>query len=111
MQTSTAIAVTTSPPDSPELARDLRHSLDDVGASIEQGYALVGAVEDSLGLERGEGERPGAAEQAAAREALPATLGALADVDSHIQRLVWAMTRARRRLAGALLDAGRGQGA
>lgn len=96
------------PLDCVPLARDLRHSLDDVGASIEQGYALVGAVEDALGMERGEGERPAADEQAAAREALPATLGALADVDSQIQRLVWAMTRARRRLAGALLDGGQG---
>jgi pyruvate/2-oxoglutarate dehydrogenase complex dihydrolipoamide acyltransferase (E2) component len=110
---SSSMPVGRAPPDSlpldcAPLARDLRSSLDEVVASVERGYALVGAVEDALGLERAEGERPGAAEQAAARDALPATLGALADVDSQLQRLVWALTRARRRLAGALLEGGQG---
>ena len=99
MPTNTA----TSPPDGPQLARELRKALDDLMEVGEDAGELVCIVEDSFGLDypAAEDQRPTAAEQAAAKMAVPGALEALAKAENQMRRQLWLMAKARRGLARA----------
>jgi hypothetical protein len=100
----------TSHPDAPQLARELRTALDGLMDVGEDAGELVCIVEDSFGLDypAAEGQRPTEAEQAAARMAVPATLEALAKAENEMRRQLWLVAKARRGLA-KILRAGQGK--
>ncbi len=78
----------TSHQDGPQLARELRKALDDLMGVGEDAGELVCIVEDSFGLDYPavEDQRPTAAEQAAAKMAVPGTLEALAKAENQMRR-------------------------
>ena len=106
MPTNTA----TGPPDGPQLVRELRKALDDLMEVGEDAGELICIVEDSFGLDypAAEDQRPTAAEQAAAKMAVPGTLEALAKSENQMRKQLWLMAKARRGLARAV-RAGQGK--
>jgi hypothetical protein len=97
MPTSTA----TSRRDGLQLAHDLRKALDDLMDVGEEAGELICIIEDSYGINypAADGERPTAAEQAAAKIATPGTLEALAKAENQLRKQLWFMAKARRGLA------------
>ena len=96
--------------DMPEMARELRRALDQLGALVEDANKHACVVEDAFGLDDpvADFERVGEAEQAKARAEMPGALEALADLGNRIHRQLWVMARARRGLA-KILRAGQGK--
>ena len=101
-----SLRLTVSPPkglplNGARLACELRHALDELGDTVEDGHDLVRTVEDAFAIEylTAEDVRPPEAEQAKARKEMPEALEALAQVENQLRRQVWTLTRARRRLA------------
>ena len=81
--------------------RRLRKALDGLMDVGEDAGELVCIVEDSYGLDypAAEGQRPTAAEQAAARMAVPGALDAIAKAENEMRRQLWLVAKARRGLA------------
>jgi hypothetical protein len=106
MPTSTAA----SPPEGPQLARDLRRALDGLNETSEDAGELVCIVEDSFGLDypATDSERPTKAEQAEAKAALPGALESLVKLENQLRKQLWFMAKARRGLA-RMARAGQGQ--
>ncbi|MGC9986100.1 MAG: hypothetical protein ABSF35_21045 [Polyangia bacterium] len=77
----------------PELARELRRALDELGALVEDANKHACVVEDAFGLDDpvADFERLGEAEQAKARTELPGVLEALAELGNRIHRQLWVL--------------------
>ena len=74
----------------PELARELRRALDELGALVEDANKHACVVEDAFGLDApvADFERLGEAEQAKARTELPGAPEALAELGPDTQATV-----------------------
>lgn len=103
-KTSPDMPASTSHPDGPQLARELRAALDGLLEVGEDASEMVCIVEDSFGLDypAAEDKRPTEAEQAAARMALPGALEAVAKAENQMRRQLWLVAKARRSLAKAV---------